>query len=163
MCNRVCSSCTWHPRPAVSFARRVLWLECDCKGGDEHETSIPISSLEDSRGAPVRDDYPCDVFSPESYQSTFLIDHLGQVRLQKSPRNVPSSTIGSSEVGGEKELSARQSHYAEFSHDAAAEGNCDGSICISSLSCPICISCWGSYGPSCGPSCSRSDFIWGSN
>ena len=37
MCNRVCSSCTWHPRPAVSFARRILWLECDCKGGDEQD------------------------------------------------------------------------------------------------------------------------------
>ena len=80
MSNRVCSSCLWHPRPAISFARRILWLESDGKGGGDHETSIPISSLEDSRGAPVRDDYPCDTFSPDFYPDTFMIDHLGQVQ-----------------------------------------------------------------------------------
>ena len=72
MCNRVCSSCTWHPHPAVSFARRILWLECDCKGGDKHETFSFLETAAAQHRATASPFSTCPIVCPASYQNTFL-------------------------------------------------------------------------------------------
>ena len=87
-CCRVCSPSMWLPRPAVRFAQRTLWLECDCKGGAEPETKNLIHFAAARCRTTAHAFCTSARVHAASYQTTFLNIILGAALSRFSDRRL---------------------------------------------------------------------------